>query len=126
MAREADLGPLLRFRQKYLESVLSGKKRVTVRYGIVRPRLSLVYIVCCDAIHAEALITKVYYTRLGRLGADVIAAEGLSSREELLSELREIYGNVRESDLVTVIHFTIVRKYGRPVPLSRLYIKRRA
>ncbi|RFA97674.1 ASCH domain-containing protein [Pyrobaculum aerophilum] len=120
MGRDVELGPYLRFKRKYLEGILAGKKRVTVRYGIVRPRFSLVYIVCCDQIYGEAIITKVYYTRLDRVGQDVIEAEGFGSREELVSELKEIYGEVRDGDTVSVIFFSLVRKYDKPVPLARL------
>jgi hypothetical protein len=117
VGREVELGPYLRFKEKYLENVLSGRKRVTVRYGVVKPRFSLVYIVCCNAIYAEAFITKVYFTKLGKLGDDVVAAEGLGSRAELINELKEIYGNVNEDDPVSVIYFTVVRRYDKPVPL---------
>jgi len=120
VGREVELGPYLRFKEKYLESILSGRKRVTVRYGVVKPRFSLVYIVCCDAIYAEAFITRVYFTRLGKLGNDVVAAEGFESMTELINELREIYGNVDKDDTVSVIYFTVVRKYDKPVPLSHL------
>jgi len=120
VGREVDIGPFVRFKEKYLESVLSGRKRVTVRYGVVKPKLSLIYIVCCDKIYAEALITRVYYTELGKLGEEVVEAEGFTSREELINELREIYGEVGDRDVVTVIYFTVVRKYDKPVPLKRL------
>jgi hypothetical protein len=40
--------------------------------------------------------------------------------KELINELREIYGNVEEDDPVSVIYFTVVRKYDKPVPLSHL------
>jgi hypothetical protein len=118
--RDVELGPYLRFKKKYLESVLSGRKHVTVRYGVVRPRFSLIFIVCCGEIYGEAVITRVYYTKLGRLGEDVVAAEGLHSRDDLVKELREIYGEVREDDAVSVIFFTLVRRYEKPVPLSHL------
>ncbi|MEZ0319818.1 MAG: ASCH domain-containing protein [Pyrobaculum sp.] len=116
--RQVDLGPYLRFKEKYLENVLSGKKRVTVRYGVVRPKFTLVYIVCCDKIYGEAFITRVYYTKVEKLGEEVVEAEGFESREVLINELREIYGSVKEDDTVSVIFFTLVRKYEKPVPLS--------
>ncbi|MFN3803778.1 MAG: ASCH domain-containing protein [Pyrobaculum sp.] len=120
MRREAELGPYLKFRERYLEKVLTGVKRVTIRHGVVRPRFSFMYIVCCEHIYAEAVITKVYYTKLGRVGEEVIKAEGLESREVLLQELREIYGDVDEEDPVTVIYFTVVRRYERPVPVKKI------
>lgn len=120
MKREVNLGPYLRFKQKYLDDVLSGRKRVTVRYGVVKPRFNLVYIVCCNEIYAEAFITKVYYTKLGKLGEDVVIAEGFKSKEELFTELKEIYGEVNENEVVSVIYFTVVRRYNAPVPLSHL------
>jgi hypothetical protein len=120
VGREVELGPYLRFKEKYLKDILTGRKRVTVRYGVVKPRFSLVYIVCCNAIYAEAFITKVYFTKLGRLGDDVVAAEGLESMTDLINELRDIYGNVDEDDLVSVIYFTVVRRYDKPVPLSHI------
>lgn len=118
MGRDVGLGPYMRFKKKYLDAVLAGTKRVTVRYGIVRPRFSLVYVVCCGEIYGEALITRVVYTKLGSLGDDVVFAEGMESREELIGELREIYGDVSNDDTVSVIYFTLVRKYDKPVPLA--------
>jgi hypothetical protein len=126
VGREVELGPYLRFKEKYLKDILTGRKRVTVRYGVVKPRFSLVYIVCCNAIYAEAFITKVYFTKLGRLGDDVVAAEGLESMTDLINELRDIYGNVDEDDLVSVIYFTVVRRYDKPVPLSHIRIPNRS
>jgi hypothetical protein len=38
----------------------------------------------------------------------------------LVNELREIYGEVRDDDAVSVIFFTLVRRYEKPVPLSHL------
>lgn len=120
MTRDVELGPYIRFKPKYLENVLSGKKRVTVRYGVVKPRFNFVYIVCCNEIYGEAFITRVVYTRLGKVGEDVAAAEGLESREELVNELREIYGDLKDDDVVSVIYFTVVRVYQKPVSLQRL------
>ncbi|MFN7105896.1 MAG: ASCH domain-containing protein [Pyrobaculum sp.] len=120
MGREAELGPYLKFREKYLDKVLTGVKKVTVRLGIVRPRFSLIYIVCCGHIYGEAVVTKVYYTKLSKVGEEVARAEGFESREALIQELREIYGDVDGEDLVTVIYFTVVKKYERPVSVKKI------
>ena len=77
MGRDVGLGPYMRFKKKYLDAVLAGRKRVTVRYGIVRPRFSLVYGGCSGEIYGEALSTRVVYTKLGSLGDDVVSAEGM-------------------------------------------------
>ncbi|MEM1519030.1 MAG: ASCH domain-containing protein [Pyrobaculum sp.] len=120
MVRDIELGPYLRFKQKFIKRVIEGEKKVTIRYGVVKPRFNFVYIVCCDEVYGEAIITKVVYTRLSRVGEDLARADGFESREELINELNEIYGELDNEDVVSIIYFTVVRVYNKPVALSNL------
>ncbi|CCC82325.1 ASCH domain-containing protein [Thermoproteus tenax] len=112
------LGPFLSFKEKYLRRVLDGDKKVTIRLGALRPRFQLVYIVCCDMIYGEAIITGVEYLRLRDVPLDVLRADGFNSLEEALAELKSLYPDISANDIVSVVRFIVVRRYERPVPTS--------
>jgi hypothetical protein len=114
------MGPLLSFKEKYLARVLSGEKRVTIRLGTLRPRFQLVYIACCGMLYGEAVITKVEYIRLRDLGEDVLREEGFRDLDEALSELRELYPRIELGDVVSVIRFSLVRRYENPIHISAI------
>ena len=113
--RVAKLNQFLRFKPKYLDRVLRGDKRVTLRLGIVMPRRQLVYILSDDMVYGEAIIESVQYARIRELDSNVLREEGVSSLDELVAELRELYGDVKPSDVVSIIRFRIVRKYPKPI-----------
>ncbi len=115
MVRE--LGPYLNFAKTYIEKVIEGSKHVTVRRGVVRPKFARVYLTCCGYIYAEAFIHRVHYVKLGEITSDIVHAEGFNSREELIQTLRNLYGDLGEGELVTVIHFTVLKKYENPISI---------
>ncbi|AEA13267.1 hypothetical protein TUZN_1807 [Thermoproteus uzoniensis 768-20] len=115
-----EMGPILSFKEKYLERVLSGEKRVTIRLGALRPRFQLVYIACCGMLYGEAVITKVEYLRLRDIGEDVLREEGFGSLEEALSELRGLYPRIDLDDVVSVIRFSLIRRYEKPISINAI------
>lgn len=114
------LGLTLSFKEKYLGRVLSGEKRVTIRLGVLRPRFQLVYIACCGMLYGEAVITKVEYVKLRDLSRDVLEEEGFKDLEEALAELRAIYPGIDLDDVVSIIRFSLVRRYERPISINAL------
>ena len=113
--RIVKLNQFLRFKDKYLDKVLRGEKRVTLRLGIVMPSRQLVYILSGDRVYGEAVIESVQYRRISELDPLTLREEGVSNVEELVDELRELYGDVKPSDVVSVIRFRVLRRYERPV-----------
>lgn len=120
------LGIVLRFKDKYLQKVLAGEKNATIRLGVLRPRFQLVYIGCCGMLYGEALITKVEYARLRELSSDVLNEEGFESLDEALAELRKLYPTISLDDTVSVIRFTLIRRYERPISMDVLRSHERA
>ncbi|MEL9990907.1 MAG: ASCH domain-containing protein [Thermoproteus sp.] len=114
------IGPLLSFKEKYLERVLSGAKRVTIRLGVLRPRFQLVYIACCGMLFGEAVITKVEYLRLKDLTPDILREEGFRDLDEALAELKALYPKIELDDLVSVVRFSLIRRYDKPISISTI------
>lgn len=63
-------------------------------------------------VFALARINKVVVKRVSELSDEDAKLDGFNSREELIRALRRIYGDVKDSDFVTVVHFEVV-KHGR-------------
>jgi len=116
--RVAKLNQFLRFKPKYLDKVLRGDKRVTLRLGIVMPRKQLVYILSGDMVYGEAIIENVQYMRIREVDTGILREEGVSSIDELVEELKELYGSVKPDDVVSVIRFRVIRKYPKPVDVK--------
>ena len=51
---------------------------------------------------------KVLVKRISELTERDAKLDGFSSKEELIRELRRIYGKIEERDLVSIIHFEIL------------------
>ena len=112
--RIAELNYVIRFRPEYLDKVLSGRKKLTVRLGIVRPRFGELLIVCDDWVYGIAEVKKLSIMRLEELTDDIAKREGFRNREELIRELKKLYPDVKERNLVTVIEFEVKEVFSRP------------
>ncbi|NPA86868.1 MAG: ASCH domain-containing protein [Candidatus Diapherotrites archaeon] len=102
---------MIHFLPKYVRSVLSGKKRATVRLGRkgVKPGMT-VYLAVGGRPFAKAKVVKVSHKKLKELSPEEIKKEGYSSFKELLRELREIYPVISPEDEVTYIEWRILEK----------------
>ncbi len=116
--RTVELGLFLRFKREHLEKVLSGDKRMTIRWGIVRPRYAVMYVASGDAVYAEALIEGVTTMPVRDLDERLAARDGFTSLDELLSELRRLYPGLSSNDYITLIRFTIARRFDPPIPIK--------
>ena len=113
-----ELGLFLRFKREHLEKVLSGDKRMTIRWGIVRPRYAVVYVASGGSVYAEALIEGVATMPVRDLDERLAARDGFASLDELLSELRKLYPRLSDNDYITIIRFTVVRRFDPPIPIE--------
>ncbi len=101
---------MLHFDRRYAEDILSGKKRMTIRYGRkyrVRPG-NVVFLTVGNTPIARAKITSVQVKQLGRLTPAEIRMEGYRSFEDLLSNLRRHYPDIRKDSYVTVIKWVLM------------------
>jgi len=94
----------------YLEKLLSGEKKATIRKGIYKPRYSEVIIHAGGRPIAKARITRVYYKKLKEIGDYEAKLEGFSDAIELIKELGKVYGDIKEDDYFTVIEFELLQR----------------
>ncbi len=105
---------VLHFKKKYEESILSRKKKTTIR---LRTRLKVgddVVIRAGGEDIANAKITSVRITKIKDLTDEHAIRDGFNSKEELLNELESIYGKLNEDTEVKILEFDLTkRKSGK-------------
>jgi len=102
---------MLHFREEYLRDVLSGRKRITIRYGRkydVRPG-NIVFLAVKGRPVARAKITSVQVKRLRDLTDHEIKMEGFRSLRALVRHLRRIYPDICPDSYVTVLKWKLLR-----------------
>ena len=112
--RFAELNYVIRFKPEFLNQVLSGRKNITIRWGIVRPRFSELLITCNDLVYGIAEIEELKYLKLNEIPNEIIRKEGVKSKEELIRILKELYPDAKETDYVTLIKFRVKKVFRQP------------
>ena len=104
---------VLRFKKKYEKSILSRKKKTTIR---LRTELK----VGDDVINragrediADARITSVRTAKIKDLTDEHAMQDGFGSREELINELESIYGKIDEDTEIKILEFRLTRKRSK-------------
>jgi hypothetical protein len=100
--RTVYIGRRLFLRPKYLGK-LANVRFTTIRLGVVKPRYSEVYIQSGRFIVGKARITRVTYKRFRDLTSEDAVNDGFRDREDLVRELRRIYGEIGDDDVITII-----------------------
>ncbi len=103
-------------RGEYARLLLSGQKRATIRLGKVIPKYDEVIIHSWGRPIAKAKITKVTYKKVRELTDEDAKKDGFNSKEELIKELRRVYGDVKPNDLVTIIELEIIQRFDELIP----------
>ncbi len=99
----------INFDGKFVDMILEGKKRSTIRKGIkIYKRGVVVELTAEGKSFGKARITKVVVKRVSELSDSDAIRDGFTSKEELLDELKRIYGGIDEDEFITVIHFEFV------------------
>ena len=83
----------LEFKDKYKELLKSGKKTATIRLQCPYKRGQEVFVHCGGEIIGTAKIIDIQEKKLEELTEEDAKADGFSSLEELLEELRKLYGS---------------------------------
>ncbi|MCE4602811.1 MAG: ASCH domain-containing protein [Desulfurococcales archaeon] len=104
------LGRHLMIRGEYVEKLLSGEKKATIRAGIVKPRYSEVIIHGGGRPVAKAVIEGVEVKRLSDLTDEDARLDGFKSRGELVGELRRTYKWLGPGDPVTIIRLRVTKR----------------
>lgn len=99
----------INFDSEFVDAIIEGRKITTVRKGIKRyPVGRIVELTVDNKPFAKARVDKVVVKRVGELTDDDAKKDGFNSREELIKALKRIYGNIKDSEFVTIVHFTLV------------------
>jgi len=104
------IGRHLMVKGKYVEKILSGEKKATIRLGIVKPKYDEVFIHGGGRPVALAKIVKVSHKRVKDLTDNDALKDGFSSKRELLKELKKNYDELNPNDYVTIIEFEVIKK----------------
>ncbi len=98
-------------RKEYVDLVLSGRKKATVRLGKVIPRYREVIIHGGGRPVCKVKITKVVYKKVSELTDEDARKDGFNSRRELLKELKRVYGKRLNGDeTVSIIEFEVIQR----------------
>ena len=119
---------------KYVDLILHGKKVTTIRKGYWIPKSKEIILHGGGKPFAVAEITNVVYKKVSELSNEDAIKDGLRNKEELLEELRKVYGEVSPDDLVTIIEFKVTKKLTeldlkdpymglKPVEVARLALR---
>ncbi|MCD6084489.1 MAG: ASCH domain-containing protein, partial [Desulfurococcales archaeon] len=84
-------------RGEYARLLLSGRKKATIRLGKVIPKYDEVIIHSWGRPIAKAKIVKVVYKRIRELTNEDAWKDGFKTRDELLRELRRVYGGFNDN-----------------------------
>ncbi len=105
------LGRHLMLKKKYADLLLEGRKKATVRLGIVRPRYNELLVHAGGKPVAKVRVTSVEVKKVRDLTDEDARRDGFSSRIELVEELRRVYGDVGEDDYVTILGLEVVQRF---------------
>ncbi len=100
---------VLHFRKKYEDSILSRRKRTTIRLRTGLKEGDNVVIRTGNKDIADAKITSVVTTKIKDLTEEHAIKDGFSSRQELIKELESIYGKLDEDIEVKILEFSLIR-----------------
>ncbi len=100
----------INFDEEFVEPIISGRKITTVRRGIKSyPVGRVVELTAGGSTFALARVKKVVVKRIKELNDEDARKDGFDSKDELLSALKKIYGDVKDNEFVTVVHFEILK-----------------
>jgi len=104
------LGRHIMLKKEWGDLLLEGRKRATVRLGVVRPKYDELIVHSGGRPIAKVRVVGVRVKRVRDLTDYDARLDGFSSREELVEALRRAYGDVRPEDTVTIIEFELVKR----------------
>ena len=107
------LGRHLMLKREWGELLLEGRKRATIRLGVVRPKYGELIVHSGGRPIAKVRVRAVRVKRVGELSDDDARLDGFGSREELLEALRRAYGSISMDDIVTIIELELVKRLDK-------------
>jgi hypothetical protein len=103
------LGRHLMVKGEYVDDILKGRKRATIRLGLVKVKYDELIVHGGGRPVAKVKVKNVRYKRVSELNDEDARLDGFRNVEELLEALRKAYGEVKPDDYVTIIEFEVVQ-----------------
>ena len=103
------IGRHLMVKGEYVKDILEGRKRATIRLGVVRLRYPELIVHGGGRPVAKIRVTRVVYKKVSELTDEDAVKDGFRSREELIRALERTYGEVKPDDYVTIIEFDVIQ-----------------
>ncbi len=103
------LGRHIMVKGRYVEAILKGEKKATIRKGIVRLRHDELIVHGAGRPVAKIRVKNIVYKRVRELTDEDARLDGFSSKEELIRELEKAYGSLSSDDYVTIIEFDVIQ-----------------
>lgn len=110
------LGRHLMVKGEYVDDILAGRKRATIRLGVVRVKYDELIVHGGGRPVAKVRVTNVHYKRLRELTDEDARKDGFRNRQELIRALRDVYGDIGPDDPVTIIEFEVVQDLSKLEP----------
>ena len=110
------LGRHLMVKGEYVDDILTGRKRATIRLGMVKVKYKDMIVHGGGRPVAKIHVTSVVYKRVKELTDEDAVKDGFKSKEELVRELKKVYGKVSLEDYVTIIEFEVVQDLSKLEP----------
>ncbi|NHW23334.1 MAG: ASCH domain-containing protein [Archaeoglobales archaeon] len=99
----------INFDLEFVPLIIAGTKKTTIRKGIKSYPVGRIVELTADSKRfAMARVKKVVVKRVSELNEEDAKTDGFESREELLRTLKRIYGEINESEFVTIVHFEVI------------------
>lgn len=128
------LGRHIMLKGEYVEKLLKGEKKSTIRKGYVIPKYKEMIVHGGGKPVAVIRVTKVTRKRVKELTDEDAKKDGIENREKLIEELKKAYEDLKEDDLVTIIEFEVVKRLDhlepedpwmglKPVEIARLALR---
>ncbi len=109
MVRVRFIGRHLMVKKEFAEAILTGRKRSTIRLGILKPKYSELIVHSGGRPIALIEIEEVAHKKLSDLSIEEIRNDGFDSLDSLIRTLRKLYPreHVDPDSMVTVIKFHV-------------------
>jgi len=109
-------------KKRFIEAILSGRKKTTIRLGRVVPKVKDIIIHSGGRPIAKAIIKNVIYKKISELTNDDAYRDGYENVDELIKDLEEIYGRkISPDDIVTIIEFDVVKRID-DIDINDIYL----
>ncbi len=105
----------------YVDLILRGLKKATIRIGIIKPRYNEIIIHGGGRPIAKIRIKNIRYKKVRELNDADAHLDGFKNKQELLENLKRMYGKIHDDDIVTIIEYELIQRLDN-LPMEDPYL----